>query len=406
MPSKKTLFNVILDAAQDKDPAFNELVASILKKHHLVAPKKPVRDPYYLSYQLLASAPALQWLREGEVWSPGDAEAHVVNNKSDVQTTLFFDRKRLALAQIRQLKDELTNSIGGTSRRFPTLEKAQAEWEKMLLKFRIKPAPKAPPRRAQKTDTREASLMAAFAANPDDANALRVLADLWQERGEPRGEFVNLCLLKKPTQEQIDRRETLKASLGGKLVGPAREFIYRYEFGTNGLVTEAAVQPEKLVAGIDAISALNPRLELTISALKNAKVAQALGALSLAAFETVCLPALNDKQLTTIAPALKGVRRLKMTCRGYADTNFTPAGFRELAEKLANLEHLTLDHYRSEPTGAHEAARPLLPPVAEYVEVVTTHPAFAKLKSVSIAGAKAASLKAIKSLREVIVAEE
>jgi len=46
MPSKRTLFNELMAAAQANAPGFSKLVASTLKEHQLLAPKKPVKEPY------------------------------------------------------------------------------------------------------------------------------------------------------------------------------------------------------------------------------------------------------------------------------------------------------------------------------------------------------------------------
>jgi len=176
--------------------------------------------------------------------------------------------------------------------------------------------------------------------------------------------------------------------------------MYRWEFGKNGLVSEAFVQPDKLIDGVDALAALNPRLMLDISAFKNAKSADAVGAISLAAFEEVSLPAVSDKQLATVAPALKGVRKLRLMCRGFADANFTPVGLRAVADQVKGLKGLSIDFYRSvnEGTGRAKAE---LPALTEYVDLIVSHPGFAELQSIHIPGAKPKAFASLKKLSKV-----
>jgi uncharacterized protein (TIGR02996 family) len=57
-------------------------------------------------------------------------------------------------------------------------------------------------------------------AHPDDDGPRLVLADLLQEQGDPRGEFIALQFLKEPTKEQQKRQDALVAEYGRAWLGP------------------------------------------------------------------------------------------------------------------------------------------------------------------------------------------
>jgi len=82
--------------------------------------------------------------------------------------------------------------------------------------------------------------------HPDDKAVLRVWADALAERGDPRGEFIQLCLIEHPTDAQREARVALQKKAGGKLVGPARELLREWRFGPDGLVEAVRAEADKV----------------------------------------------------------------------------------------------------------------------------------------------------------------
>ncbi len=242
--------------------------------------------------------------------------------------------------------------------------------------------------------------------NPGDLNALRVLADAWVERSDPRGEFVQLSLLEQPTVDQTARRESLLKRLGGALVGPARPFLREWEFGPQGVVTRARCEAELLAQGAEYIGRLNPLLFLCVTSLKKKSVAEALSKVSLKRLHFVGFTMniigslggsnVSDPILRIVAPAFRGVKNLALQVRGQAKDCFGPDGLRELANHLEGVEYLHLDHspYRVESP---------VPPVGAYEDVIMSHPAFESLRGVVVEGGDAERLKTLPNVVSVIV---
>jgi uncharacterized protein (TIGR02996 family) len=231
-----------------------------------------------------------------------------------------------------------------------------------------------------------------FWDNPDDTATLRVWADAMSERGDPRGELVQLSLVDKPTDETRQKRVALQKKYGGKLVGPAREFLREWRLGRDGLVGAARCEADKLVAGFAAIATVHPRLVLTITSLKKKAVIDAFAKLSLAPIYYVDFTAiigshggtqLSDKTLAAIAPAFRGVRHLALSCRGFANECFTPAGLTALGEHTDALELLWIDYFQ-----ARDETRITLPRPDAYLEAMAKSKGFAKLKSLHFLDAK------------------
>ncbi len=167
------------------------------------------------------------------------------------------------------------------------------------------------------------------------------------------------------------------------LGGPGAEALREFDFGPDGLVARARTEADQVIAHVDEIAALNPRLVLTITSVKTLKVAQALGKVSLAPIYFVDFGwitgthggmNLNDKWLGAVAPALENVRHLQLSCRGSAEKCFSPSGLRALAPHLTSLRYLALDFYPVE-----------LPPLAEYVQSILE--SVPTLRAVDIEGA-------------------
>jgi len=239
-------------------------------------------------------------------------------------------------------------------------------------------------------------LFAEYWKNPKDDAALRVWADALIERGDPRGEYIQLCLVANPTAEQTAKRATLVKKAGGKLVGPAREYLREWSFGPNGLVDRARCEDGMLASGIDVIGALNPRLCLTVTSLKKKPIVAALGAVSLERIHYIdfCQNVMgshggtniSDKNLATLAPALAKVRHLALSCRGYADECFTANGLRTLGDKLQAIELLSISYHRSGEGPYEDRDRPRLPLFSEYADVITTSAGFHTLKVLFLDG--------------------
>lgn len=204
-------------------------------------------------------------------------------------------------------------------------------------------------------------VLEAYWKNPDDVAALKVYADRLSELDDPRGEFITLRLLEDPTDEQRARIDAL-LKLGGKLVGPAREFLRTFSFGRTGLVDTAVTEAEKLVAGFELLATLSPRLTLNVTSLRKktkATIAE-LAKLDLGRIYFLRLEdnALTDASVEALAPALKTARNLSL-----ANNDFGPAGLRALGRSCTELEFLCL--------GFHGVS-----------DVLTSEPGFRKLKAV------------------------
>lgn len=243
------------------------------------------------------------------------------------------------------------------------------------------------------------ALLEAWWNRPDD-ETLQVLADAWLENGEPRGLFVRLSLLTRRTREQEKQYQALLAKKD-ELVGPARPFLRAFEFGANGLVARARCEADKLAAGIEEIGHLNPKLCLCITALKKPSTMAAVATISLERIHYVTFTMglvgplggvnLTDDALVGIAPAFRGVKNLGLQARGFAPDCFSPSGLSTFADSLDGLEYFALDYF----TTNQRPDRTPLPPVSDYVDVVTSHRAFKSLKAVIINGADEAALRTL-----------
>jgi hypothetical protein len=239
------------------------------------------------------------------------------------------------------------------------------------------------------------ALFAQYWQDPDDTALLRVWADSLLERGELRGEYIQLCSIENPSEQQRKRRATLETKSNGKLVGPARPFLREWSFGPNGLVDRARCEADKLAAGLDHIASLNPRLSLNVTSLRKPPIA-ALAKLSLERIYHVSFAYgvigsqggsnIADPGLIALAPALRRVRHLSLKCAGYADDCFTPEGLRHLGRTVEALEMLVIAYYRAGERPYENATRPRLPPIDDYARVIASEPGFRTLKAVFLRG--------------------
>ncbi|MEJ7600570.1 MAG: hypothetical protein WKG01_21870 [Kofleriaceae bacterium] len=196
-------------------------------------------------------------------------------------------------------------------------------------------------------------LWAQYVAKPD-RELLRVYADALVEGGDPRGTFLNLCLVDEPTPAQVAATQTMMAKQKKLLAGPGGAYLREFELGPDGLVTRARTEAKQVIAGIAELPTLSPRLVLTITSIKTLKDAVAFGQISLAPIYFVDFGwitgthggmNLSDKQLVAVAPALAGVRHLQLSARGGPDKCFSPDGLRALGPRLEALRYLSIDFY-------------------------------------------------------------
>lgn len=404
-----------LQASKATGKAFLTELTATVKAAGLKVPGTLGDDAKLAMTRLSAMVPAVNWLQVGE--TSGEVQSADAVGRFSTKVSCHYDRTHLVVAEhhIRGQEGDYDYSAWAAAKRFPSAAKAEAQWAKLAKKYRfesgVAAAPAAPAAKtAPKAGVNELALLERWWEAPDDDDTLRVLADLWAERGELRGEFIQLSLLKSRTAAQEARLASLTKK-GGALIGPARPFLREWEFGANGLVQTARCEADKLAEGIAEISKVNPRLTLCVTSLKKQSTITALSKVSLEPVHFVAFTMgiigslggsnLTDKALVGVAPAFRGVKNLALQARGYEGECFTPQGLRSFADQLQGLEFFALDFYTSDRDG-----KAPLPPLSQYVEVVTSHHAFKSLKAVIINGASAAQLKkALPTVVTVVTAE-
>jgi uncharacterized protein (TIGR02996 family) len=229
-------------------------------------------------------------------------------------------------------------------------------------------------------------LLDAYWENPDDRDALRVWADALQEAGDPRGEFIQMSLLENKTPDQELKRDQYMRKHGGKLVGPAREYLREWAFGDDGLVVRARLEADKLAAGIEHIERLNPRLSISLTSTKKKSVIDELAKVSLERIHYVSLTQsvmgshggaeLSDKSLRALIPSFKKVKNLHLSCRGRAKDCFSADALRALGDQLDGIEYFGIE-YVSLPDDP-------LPPLSAYIDAIVQAKGFRTLKSLAV----------------------
>jgi uncharacterized protein (TIGR02996 family) len=187
-----------------------------------------------------------------------------------------------------------------------------------------KPAPSAP---KQAVDD-EASLLAAIAADPDDAAPRLVYADWLLDRGDGFGEFIQASCKLDAIADDAPESKTI-AALVGKLLrkhekawlAPIRPFIRRWRW-RRGLLDEVTCDAKLFTQAAAAIAARAPRGRLELTGLKPKDVA-ALAACPLGAFGLVILDSqrIDAAQMAIIAksPTIVGVERWRLGYNPFAD---------------------------------------------------------------------------------------
>lgn len=226
----------------------------------------------------------------------------------------------------------------------------------------------------------EARFRDAFWANPDDRHALRVWADALAERGDLRGEYLQLCLADPQTDEQYAAARALEKKHASQLVGPARPFLRTYSFGNDGLVQYATTEAPRVVEGFELIAALNPRLRLGITSLrtKTMPIIAELVKHPLRKIHHLDFSAngLSDKACISLAPGLVGVRSLDLSTN-----DLTGEGLAAMAPSLAELEALGVG-----PSMAQVNARTAGAAVGGLIDVLSQRGRFPKLKALVYRG--------------------
>lgn len=255
---------------------------------------------------------------------------------------------------------------------------------------KMKPAAKAKPA-AMLPPVDE--LLAQYWERPDPAT-LRVWADSLLERGDPRGEYIQMCLLEAPTDEQRAIRKAYDDKHHTKLVGPAQKFLRQFELGANGLVERARCEADLLIAGLPHIEWLNPHLALSVTSV-DAKGA-GLEHISLERIYHVNFAwgvigsqsgsNMKTATLTRIAPSLRRVRHLSLQCTGYADKCFAPEALRAVGESVECLEYLGFHYHNSGTSVYRDPKRLPLEPLEAYANVIATTKGFRTLKAIFIRG--------------------
>ena len=240
-----------------------------------------------------------------------------------------------------------------------------------------------------RTPPSAAAVLARYFADPEDPAILGVWADALLQEGDPRGEYIQLCALACPSAAQSKRRSMLENTLGGALVGPAVPFLREWKLGPDGLVERASCEADKLVEGIEAIVHLNPRLALAVTSVKRVGVVEALAAVPLGRIHYVDFTGkvlgvsgpsqLSDRFLRRLAPSLRGVKNLGLSCIG--NNSFSPAALRELGDAHDGLEFFAMLHDRSDAL------------LEEYVDVITTSRGFRSLRGLFLPLADAARIR-------------
>jgi uncharacterized protein (TIGR02996 family) len=190
-------------------------------------------------------------------------------------------------------------------------------------------------------------LLAEIWKAPTDRQLLSVYADWLVSEGDTaRAEYMQLSLLPKLTPAQKKRRNALENKHRGAWLGAARPFVWTWEEDDEspGFIAECQCQMAKLTKGFEHVRALGPRLVVTVTAPKAKRETIALAKLPLGTLYGLALREadaqwITDDLMTTIAPALDGLRALVMYP---GEARASEVGWRAMVPHLTSLEHLEL----------------------------------------------------------------
>ena len=195
--------------------------------------------------------------------------------------------------------------------------------------------------------TTEQQLRQEIWTHPTDPQLLSVYADWLVSEGDaPRAEFIQLSLLAKPTPAQNKRMVALRNKHRGAWLGAARPFIWTWEEDEDspGFVRKCQCQMAKLTKGFEHVRALGPRLVVAVTAPKAkretiALAKRPLGSLwGLALYETDA-QWITDELMETLAPALRGLRELRLHPDAARSSD---RGFAAVLEHIGSVERLDL----------------------------------------------------------------
>jgi uncharacterized protein (TIGR02996 family) len=251
-----------------------------------------------------------------------------------------------------------------------------------------------------------AKLREAIWKDPGDKEALRVYADWLAEQGaDTQAEYLQLRLLDAPTDEQLTKAQRLREKHRGQWLGGARQYVRSWTDASEppGFVERVWCEAQKLIPGFEHVLALGPRLTVSVTSMRTRRrdTEQKLAALPLGKLWKLDLRAndLDDTGLSTLAPAMAGLRHLNL------DQNvFTAKGVQALGAHVSTLESLSMQPKLSSPQDVPDS----------YCQAVATTPGFEELKVLEVKGMwsvpspSAAALKALKKARpklEVIVGD-
>ncbi|MCX5746722.1 MAG: TIGR02996 domain-containing protein [Proteobacteria bacterium] len=195
--------------------------------------------------------------------------------------------------------------------------------------------------------TTEQQLRQQIWSDPTDRQLLSVYADWLATTGDKaRAEFVQLSLLPKRTSEQAKRLTALRNKHRGAWLGAARPFIYTWEEDedTPGFVRRCQCQMAKLTTGFEQVRGLGPRLVVSVTAPKAKRETIALSKLPLGtlwglAFYEADAQWITDELMTTLAPAMHGLRELVLHAEA---ARASDRGFATILDHIASVEHLDL----------------------------------------------------------------
>jgi uncharacterized protein (TIGR02996 family) len=198
----------------------------------------------------------------------------------------------------------------------------------------------------------ERDLLRAVLTAPDDVEPRLVLADWLMERGDPRGELIQVaCALASlardaPSRKALETRERRLLSKHGKdWVAPFRRYIRSWSWA-RGFVELIIADTQAFIDGAEAIFAHTPleRLELTGMKAGHPALLADLAVLSRLRGLAINSQRLNGNRAAVLlsAPVLSGLRAL--------DISFNPLGDQGAIEVAENTELAGLRRLKAEDT--------------------------------------------------------
>lgn len=216
---------------------------------------------------------------------------------------------------------------------------------------RLTGEPRVAPKIAKPAKVKKpASLLEQILAAPDDHALKRVYADQLIERGDPRGEFIQIQLERErtPTAELAKREQQLLAKHEGRWLGPVRHAMTSWRW-RRGFVYAVTVNEARWHDGAADLVAHEPVRRVRVTGVRNLPALAAMP--ELAKVAALSLP--NDRLVAASvrrlveSPHLQHLRGLDLDDNGIGDD-----GLRVLASaRLAALVELRLSGCAFGPRG-------------------------------------------------------